>query len=68
QPHPALKQHQIIPSPAPAATTCEGFFHSITTWKNGSADKCWGHRNKKHKKQPFSYASASHKSLVLWHV
>ena len=27
-----------------------------------------GHRNKKHKKQPFGDASASHLSLVLWHV
>ncbi|MDY3735197.1 MAG: hypothetical protein SOZ98_10375, partial [Sodaliphilus sp.] len=27
-----------------------------------------GRRNKKHKKQPFSDASASHLSLVLWHV
>ena len=34
----------------------------------GSVDKYWGHRNKKHKKQPFSDASASHLSLVLWHV
>ena len=34
----------------------------------GSVDKCWGHWNKKHKKQPFSDASASHLSLVLWHV
>ena len=31
-------------------------------------DKYWGHRNKKHKKQPFGDASASHLSLVLWHV
>ena len=34
----------------------------------GSVDKCWWHRNKKHKKQPFGDASASHLSLVLWHV
>jgi len=34
----------------------------------GSVDKYWGHRNKKHKKQPFGDASASHLSLVLWHV
>ena len=31
-------------------------------------DKYWGHRNKKHKKQPFADASASHLPLVLWHV
>ena len=36
--------------------------------RSGSVDKCWGHRNKKHKKQPFGDASASHLSLVLWHV
>ena|GEM_PF-3834440 len=35
---------------------------------SGSADKYWRHRNKKHKKQPFSDASASHLSLVLWYV
>ena len=35
---------------------------------SGSVDKYWGHRNKKHKKQPFGDASASHLSLVLWHV
>ena len=34
----------------------------------GSVEKYWWHRNKKHKKQPFSDASASHLSLVLWHV
>mgnify|MGYP004497784051 CR=1 FL=1 len=34
----------------------------------GSVDKYWGHRNKKHKKQPFVDASALHLSLVLWHV
>ena len=27
-----------------------------------------GHRNKNIKKQPFGDASASHLSLVLWHV
>jgi len=27
-----------------------------------------GHRNKKHKKQSFGDASASHLQLVLWHV
>ena len=27
-----------------------------------------GGRNKKHKKQPFGDASASHLPLVLWHV
>ena len=27
-----------------------------------------GYRNKKHKKQPFGDASASHLSLVLWYV
>ena len=31
-------------------------------------DKYWGDWNKKHKKQPFGDASASHLSLVLWHV
>ena len=36
--------------------------------ETGSVEKYWGHRNKKHKKQPFSDASASHLSLVLWHV
>ena len=30
--------------------------------------KILGNRNKKHKKQPFSDASASHLSLVLWSV
>ena len=30
-------------------------------------EKCWGTKQK-HKKQPFSDASASHLSLVLWHV
>ena len=39
----------------------------ISTY-SGSVDKYWRHRNKKHKKQPFSDASASHLSLVLWHV
>ena len=34
----------------------------------GSEDKYWGDWNKKHKKQPFSDASASHLSLVLRHV
>ena len=34
----------------------------------GLVDKCRGNGNKKHKKQPFSDASASHLSLVLWHV
>ena len=33
-----------------------------------SVDKYWGHRNKKHKKQPFADASASLLPLVLWHV
>ena len=33
-----------------------------------SVDKNWGHRNKNIKKQPFGDASASHLSLVLWHV
>ncbi|MDD7052007.1 MAG: hypothetical protein PUI23_01075, partial [Bacteroidales bacterium] len=39
-------------------------------WGNdyGSVDKCWGHKNKNIKKQPFSDASASHLSLVLGHV
>ena len=27
-----------------------------------------GELKQKHKKQPFSNASASHQSLVLWHV
>ena len=31
-------------------------------------DKYWGHRNKKHKKQPFADASVSHLPLVLWNV
>ena len=30
----------------------------------GSVDKYWGHRNKKHKKQPFGNASALQLSLV----
>ena len=35
----------------------------------GSVEKCRGRDwNKKHKKQPFGDASASHLSLVLWHV
>ena len=34
----------------------------------GSVDKYWGGRNKKHKKQPFADASASHLSLVLRYV
>ena len=33
----------------------------------GSVEKYWGLKQK-HKKQPFSDASASHLSLVLWHV
>ena len=37
--------------------------HIITVqWKNTGGLK------QKHKKQPFSDASASHLSLVLWHV
>ena len=32
-----------------------------------SVEKYWGLKQK-HKKQPFSDASASHLSLVLWHV
>ena len=32
----------------------------------GSVEKYWG-LTQKHKKQPFSDASASHLSLVLWH-
>ncbi|MDY4405594.1 MAG: hypothetical protein SPE55_00780 [Sodaliphilus sp.] len=32
----------------------------------GSVEKYWGLKQK-HKKQPFSDASASHLSLVLWH-
>ena len=31
-------------------------------------EKYWGALKQKHKKQPFSDASASHLSLVLWHV
>ena len=46
-----------------------GFLVRWWAWGNfGSVDKYWGHRNKKHKKQPFADASASHLSLVLWHV
>ena len=33
-----------------------------------SVDKNWGAQKQKHKKQPFGDASASHLSLVLWHV
>ena len=33
----------------------------------GSVEKYWGLKQK-HKKQPFSDASASHLSLVVWHV
>ena len=39
-----------------------------TEWMFWFSVKYWGHRNKKHKKQPFSDASASHLSLALWHV
>ena len=34
----------------------------MVQWENAGGLK------KKHKKQPFSDASASHLSLVLWHV
>ena len=58
----------------PQASKACGFFvvstihtssnlYFLVQWINAG-----GHRNKKHKKQPFSYASASHLSLVLWHV
>ena len=33
-----------------------------------SVDKYWRARKQKHKKHPFVDASASHQSLVLWHV
>jgi len=36
--------------------------------KNGSVDKYWGELKQKHKKQPFTDASASHLSSALWHV
>ena len=45
-----------------------GWHFSFSASILGSVDKYWGHRNKKHKKQPFSDASASHLSLMLWHV
>jgi|GEM_PF-1931215 len=55
---------------------CESVFVSLFgVWKYcavgrvmGSVEKYWGHRNKNIKKQPFSDASASHLSLVLWYV
>ena len=34
----------------------------------GSVEKCWGNKNKKHKKHPFTDASASHLSSARWHV
>ena len=33
----------------------------------GSVEKCWGNKNKKHKKHPFTDASASHLSSARWH-
>ena len=36
-------------------------------WVEGSVENTGGLKQK-HKKQPFSDASASHLSLVLWHV
>ena len=40
------------------------YFGSVEKYRGARG----GGRNKKHKKQPFSDASASHLSLVLWHV
>ena len=44
-----------------------GLFLFPTPTKNGSVENTGGLKQK-HKKQPFSDASASHLSLVLWHV
>ena len=38
------------------------------TSQNSRSRTGWGGLKQKHKKQPFSDASASHLSLVLWHV
>ena len=42
------------------------FFDSTDAFRHflGFVDKFWGHRNKKHKKQPFGDASASHLCAV----
>ena len=43
------------------------FMFLVVKMDFGSVEKYWGLKQK-HKKQPFSDASASHLSLVLWHV
>ena len=48
---------------------CESVFVSLFGVGGGWAQwKNTGGLKQKHKKQPFSDASASHLSLVLWHV
>ena len=46
----------------PQPPIIKGELQETVQWKNTGGLK------QKHKKQPFSDASASHLSLVLWHV
>ena len=49
-------------TPPPSQSKFFIFWEGVVQWKNIGGVK------QKHKKQPFSDASASHLSLVLWHV
>ena len=56
------------PHPLFSPTPNYSILSKIVFWFSGKIQGGKGGRNKKHKKQPFSDASASHLSLVLWHV
>ena len=56
------KAHFYFTPPPPSQSKLLFFGGWRVLWKNTGGLK------QKHKKQPFSDASASHLSLVLWHV